>query len=335
LARDEVTPRDVAELREVVDETLEGTGRVRAIVQDLKAFTRSEEERFGPVELPQVIDGAQRLVRHQLQDQARLVRELDAVPPVFGNAARLGQVLVNLLVNALQAFSERDPQRNRIRVLVRAGGPGQVLVEVEDNGRGMAPEVLENLFSPFFTTKPVGEGTGLGLAISQSIIQSMGGRIEVHSTPGQGSTFRLVLPVFSGQVPEPRAPEQPGPRSQPRRRLLLIDDEPTVGTAVRELLLESYEVDLVAGGRAALQLLARGERYDAVLCDVVMPGMSGLDFVTELERLEPGLARRTGLMTGAVITPQTRAFITARASDFLQKPFEPEALLRFVERLLS
>ncbi|WNG43716.1 PAS domain-containing protein [Archangium minus] len=201
LSQEDVTELDLVELREVVAEAIEGAGRVRSIVEDLKGFTRSDEKRLGPVELPQVIDSAQRLVRHQLQTRARLVHALEPVPPVFGNAARLGQVLVNLLVNAVQSFSVRDPERNLIRISSRTNGAAQVVVEVEDNGRGMEPEVLKRLFSPFFTTKPVGEGTGLGLAISHAIIESMGGQIEVRSTPGRGSTFRLVLPVFSEGVP--------------------------------------------------------------------------------------------------------------------------------------
>ena len=99
------------------------------------------------------------------------------------------------LVNALQAFPQSEPTRNRIRLATRSQGPDTVLIEVEDNGPGMTPEVRQHLFDPFFTTKPAGEGTGLGLAICQSIIQSMGGKIEVESELGRGSVFRLLLPA--------------------------------------------------------------------------------------------------------------------------------------------
>jgi two-component system, NtrC family, sensor kinase len=154
------------------------------------------------MDIHQVIGSALRMVRHQLQGHAHWGLELEPVPQVLGNPARLGQVLVNLLVNALQSFVQSDPQRNRVRIATRGSDTGLVVVEVEDNGRGMAPEVLARLFTPFFTTKPAGEGTGLGLNISQSIIQSMGGRIEVSSTFGQGSTFRLLLPRFPCQDPD-------------------------------------------------------------------------------------------------------------------------------------
>jgi signal transduction histidine kinase len=196
LLQERLTAEDVADMREAAAEALEGTGRVRAIVQDLRTFSRSDEERFGPVEVHPVLEGALRLVRNELQHRAQLVRELSPVPTIQGNAVRLGQVVVNLLVNALQAFPERSPAGNRIRLATRAAEPGWVSVEVEDNGIGMEPEVQQHIFDPFFTTKPVGVGTGLGLAICHTIVEAMGGRIEVHSTPGQGSTFRLLLPVF-------------------------------------------------------------------------------------------------------------------------------------------
>ncbi|XXF78464.1 ATP-binding protein [Myxococcaceae bacterium GXIMD 01537] len=196
LGQEQLAPGDMTDMREAVAEALEGTGRVRAIVQDLRTFARPDEELCGPVDVQQVLEGALRLVRQELQHRARLVRELEGVPPVLGSAVRLGQVLVNLLVNAVQSFPEAPGGDNRIRVAMRPCAPGWVEVEVEDNGCGMTPEVQRRIFDPFFTTKPVGVGSGLGLAICHTLIQAMGGTIEVRSAPGQGSTFRLVLPVY-------------------------------------------------------------------------------------------------------------------------------------------
>jgi two-component system, NtrC family, sensor kinase len=203
LSREDAASLPVAELREAVSEALEGTARVRTIVRDMKTFARVDDERAGPVDIHEVIGSAQRMVRHQMNNHARCVLELEPLPPVLGNPARLIQVLVNLMVNALQAFSHSDPHHNRVRIAARLSEQGQVLVEVEDNGTGMTPEVLARLFDPFFTTKPAGEGTGLGLNICQSIIHAMGGRIEVTSTPRQGSTFRLVLPRLTCQETAP------------------------------------------------------------------------------------------------------------------------------------
>ena len=198
LALETLSPDMLPELREVVAETQEGTDRVRAIVQDLKTFARSDEERRGPINVHQVIDGALRLVRNEMQrTNARLERELQPVPALLGNEARLGQVLVNLLVNATQAFPSRGETNNRLRIATWSDNKARrVVVEVEDNGAGISPEVMQRIFDPFFTTKPVGVGTGLGLAICHSIVQSMGGTIEVRSTPGRGTIFVLSLPAF-------------------------------------------------------------------------------------------------------------------------------------------
>jgi len=336
MAQPTVSAEELPELREVLSETQEGIRRVRTIVQDLKTFARSDENRFGPVEVHPAIDGALRLVRKELQYRAGLERALEQVPPVHGNEGRLGQVLVNLLVNALQAFTANEPGRNRVRVSCRQQGPGHVVVEVEDNGPGMSPEVRQRIFSPFFTTKPAGQGTGLGLAICHSIVESMGGEIQVESELGRGSVFRLVLPV-SARVAATLAPEARPGHEQERmpRRLLLIDTEPAVGTSVRRVLKEVQEVTSVQDVQAALQLLARGERYDAILCDMVLPGMSGVDFLQELERREPGLARRTGFMSSGTFSPQARELLASQPGELLEKPFEPERLRRFVQRLLA
>lgn len=194
LARAELAPGEWQELREVVAEVEEGVGRMRSILQDLKTLARTDEEpQHGALNVHEALEGALKLVRSELRHSAQVVRDLEPVPAVRGHAGRLGQVLVNLLVNALQAFPERRPERNRIRLATRRAASEWVVLEVEDNGPGMQPQVLEHLFNPFFTTKPL--GTGLGLSICHSIVESMGGRIEVESAPGRGSLFRLRLPV--------------------------------------------------------------------------------------------------------------------------------------------
>ncbi|MFL5345804.1 MAG: ATP-binding protein [Hyalangium sp.] len=335
LAQDELTPTQRTELRDAVRESLEGTGRVKVIVQDLKSFSRADDETQGEVDVHRVIQGALRLVRNEFHHRAQLSRSLDPVPVVRGNEARLGQVIVNLLVNALQAFpADRSAEQNAITISTRSRGEW-VHIEVEDNGQGMAPEVQRRIFEPFFTTKPVGVGTGLGLSICNNLIQIMGGFIEVHSKQGWGSTFRLVLPVFARQSVAPAAPEpqKKAGAKGPRRRVLLIDDEAPVGTAVRRLLREHHEVEVVQDARVALQRIASGERYDAIVCDVMMPEMNGVQFFQELERSVPELARRTGLMTGGVFNTQASQFIEARAIELLMKPFERESLRKFVDRL--
>ena len=334
LAQEVLTPQERGELRDAVRDSLEGTARMRVIIQDLKSFSRADDETQGEVDIHRVIQGALRLVRNEFHHRARLTRSLEPVPPVRGNEARLGQVIVNLLVNALQAFpAERSPEQNIITISTRSQG-AWVHIEVEDNGLGMSPEVQQRIFEPFYTTKPVGVGTGLGLSICNNLIQIMGGVIEVHSKPSWGSTFRLVLPAFATKSESTTAPvARPEAAEAPRRRVLLIDDELAVGTAVRRLLKDRHEVDVLQDAREALKRIADGARYDAIVCDVMMQEMNGVQFFEELERRAPELARHTGLMSGGVFNVQAREFIEHRAIRLLQKPFEREGLRKFVERL--
>jgi len=338
LASPELTSEQISELREVLVDAEEGAGRVCSIVRDLRTFARADEDCLAPVDVARVVDGALRMVRNELAHRTRLVCTLEPVPRIHGNDVRLGQVVVNLLVNALQALPERPVEENEVRVSLRTTRTGQVELEVGDNGRGMAPEVQRRIFDPFFTTKPVGVGTGLGLSICLTLVQAMGGCIDVSSIPDRGSTFRVRLPALAPEEvaasPEKARPAPTTP-VMPRRRLLLIDDEPSVGSSVSRLVRDLYEVRAVLGAREALQVLSSGERFDAILCDLMMPGMTGMEFVVELERLSPELLQRTGLMTGGAFTSQAREFVGRHSRGLLEKPFDRERLCTFVARLIQ
>jgi PAS domain S-box-containing protein len=183
------------EVHQALREALDGGERMRNIVRDLRSFSRREDERFGPVDIHAVLDSCASLARSEIRHRAQLVKEYGELPPVLGNESRLGQLFLNLLVNAAQAIPEGDAKGNRVRIATTRAGEGEVVVLVEDSGVGIPPENLQRLFKPFFTTKPVGVGTGLGLSICQGIVTAMGGRIEVSSEVGRGTTFRVFMPV--------------------------------------------------------------------------------------------------------------------------------------------
>jgi PAS domain S-box-containing protein len=190
------------EVREALREALVGSERVREIVRDLKTFSRQGDEQREPVDLHAVLDSCVNLAWSHIRHRARLVKAYGQVPPVLGNASRLGQVFLNLLVNAAQAIPEgQAPEAQEIH-LSTWHEERWVGVAVRDTGVGIPPENRARLFSAFFTTKPEGVGTGLGLSICQGIIVALGGRITVESEPGKGSTFRVLLPVASAARPE-------------------------------------------------------------------------------------------------------------------------------------
>ena len=168
------------------------------------------------------------MVANEIRHRARLVKEYDQVPDVVANEARLGQVFLNLLLNAVQALPEEHAETNEIQLLLRSPAPDRVVVEVRDNGVGIPPQVRGRIFEPFFTTKPVGIGTGLGLTICHGIVTSLGGTLTFESEVGKGSTFRVELPAavrtiganavahVSGEAPAPL--EADGARADPGRR---------------------------------------------------------------------------------------------------------------------
>lgn len=180
------------DVRALMQESGEGIARVRAIVQDLKDFSRVDSaHEWQLADLRQCVDSTLNVVASELRYRADVVKEYDPTPEVECLPSQMNQVILNLLVNAAQSIDS-----GRGRITVRTGRQDEeVWLEVEDTGCGIPVEILPRIFDPFFTTKPIGKGTGLGLALSYGIVQKHGGRIEVDSTVGTGTRFRVVLPV--------------------------------------------------------------------------------------------------------------------------------------------
>jgi len=332
-----VLERVIRSLRDAED----GAGRVANTVKELRAFGRMEERSQRPVDPRACVDWAIRLTSNQLLHQARLLTSLREVPNVLANELKLSQVVVNLLTNAVQALTgERED--NEVRVSTWTDETGAAVLEVEDNGRGMAEEVRLAVFEPFFTTKSPGHGTGLGLSICRNIVAGFGGQISVESSPGKGSRFRVRLPACSEQPTtkdERPASTPPPPRlsARPLRatpRVLVIDDEPMIRTLVTRVLSSYFQVTSADGVRAALAELNVTQAFDAILCDLMMPGESGMDFFGVVRRLYPDLIGRIAFITGGAVTPDTSKFLETAARPVLNKPFNAETLTLFVEQLV-
>ncbi len=319
----------------------EGAERIRHIVQDLRMFSREGAQERKPVDLREVTTPALRMVRHVLRDRARLEEDYGSVPRVLASEGRLGQVLLNLLVNAVQAIPEGAPEQHVVRVRTRTAPDGRAQVEVSDTGRGIHPEVLPHIFEPFFTTKSLEEGTGLGLSISQQIVRAHGGEIHVHSEPGKGSVFTVLLPAapeaVTREVPEARAePRTPSSRALARRvRVLIVDDEPRLAQSMRLLLEPVHEVVTATCGKDALALVSSGQRFDVVVCDLQMPGTTGMDLYEKLSEQAPELARRLVFMSGGAYTEAAIDFVRTVPNLVLEKPVPPELLLATIDAALT
>jgi signal transduction histidine kinase len=184
-----------------IDEALK---RIRDIVRDVKLFSRPQASETTAVDVRSVIDSSVRMAFKEIRHRVRVVKEFGAVPLVTANESRLGQVVLNLIVNAAHAVPEGRADDNPLRLITRTLGDGRAVIEVADTGCGIPKEHLERIFDPFFTTKPAGVGTGLGLSICHTIVAELGGEIEVDSEVGQGTTFRVILPP-AGAVDADRA----------------------------------------------------------------------------------------------------------------------------------
>jgi CheY-like chemotaxis protein len=244
----------------------------------------------------------------------------------------LGQVFVNLLLNAAQAIPEGRAPANVVRLAGRTEG-GFAVVEVRDTGVGIPPENLRRIFDPFFTTKPPGQGTGLGLSIVHGIVSSLGGTIEVESEQGMGTVFRVRLPATSDAERPAAAPPAPPP-APPRGRVLVLDDEPLVARAIARAL-EAHEVSELTSPREALRRVEGGERWDVVVCDLMMPEMDGPEFARRVAEAAPEMRERLVFVTGGAFTTAAEEFLDRSGHPFLEKPIDAATLRSMIAARVS
>ncbi len=329
------------ELAAVVNDARDGAERVRKIVHGLRSFSRSrDQEQRTALAIDDVLQAAFRLAGNEIRHRARLVCELGPTPCVMADDGRLTQVIINLLVNAAQAIPEGHSDDNRITVRTRTDDHGRAVIEVQDTGGGIPPDVQARVFDPFFTTKPVGEGTGLGLSICHGIITGLDGQISMESSPGLGTVVRVVLPPCAGvtaPAPAPAAAPDDAPvaRGQRRRRVMLVDDEPKVVHTMQRLLRRDYDVTVALCGRDAIQHIIAGARFDAIVTDVMMPNMTGIELTEELQRVAPDQAQHLIFLSGGAFTAQTRQRLDELGAPQLEKPVTARELRACLSRILD
>jgi PAS domain S-box-containing protein len=319
------------ELKEMATDVESGAQRIKKIVHGLKTFSRAEDERLSVIEVRPVLELAITMTSNEFRHRARLVTSYGNLPLVLADDARLGQVFINLLINAAQALPEGDSAANEIRVTTDVDARGCAVIEVSDTGAGIPAAMVDRIFDPFFTTKPVGIGTGLGLSICHNIVASMRGEISVTSVEGRGTTFRIVIPGAAAAPAIANAVATPLNQPASRVTVLVVDDEPAIGTVLCRVLSE-HEVTAVTTARKALELLASGRNFDVVFSDLMMPEMSGMDFHDELTRRYPAVAQRVVFVSGGAFTPAAASFLERVANERIDKPFHPQRVRELVRR---
>jgi len=356
--RDGASTEELDDALEALSEAQDGAIRVQRIVRDLQSFSRESSPEQSQVDLREVLASAIKMAGHEVKHRAALVEDHgDDLPLVWGDEPQLAQLFLNLVINAAQAIPVGHLADHSITVRTRRVGTDDAptaVVEVVDSGSGIDEALLDRVFDPFFTTKPVGEGTGLGLAIAHGLVTSMGGKLTLRNNPDRGATARVELPAMTRRterltfapslapvrriettLAEDGTHDAQGARSgKALPKVLVVDDEPYVAQAIRRMLSASYEVAVVRSGFDALDHLTR-DHYAAILCDVMMPEMSGVDLYEEVVKLLPGDEERFIFMTGGAFTAEAQTFLAVLERDgetrSMLKPFDRSEAIAAIE----
>lgn len=337
------TVRAGASSREAItllDEMADASRAIADVVKDLRVFGRGDDvESASVVQLADVVEQVLRLAGHEITRFAIVERDYASdCPPLVMPRNRLSQVLMNLLVNAGHAVREIERPSHRVRISTRTD-EDFVALSISDTGPGIAPDSLERIFDPFYTTKRQDMGTGLGLSISRAILRGLGGELLVESVYGDGATFVCVLPR---PAPETlrlayMARGREAPPSHPPRNVavLLVDDDDRVLRACARLLSPHCRILTAHDGQEAVELLSTGSQVDLVFTELDMPVMGGMALHAWLVEHQPRLAQRLVVVSDVGEYPRHAEFVARHGLTVLTKPIDSQALLQVVERLAS
>jgi len=329
------------EILELLSELRDSTRRIVDIVRDLRMFARAPGgTRRMAVDVNRTVESALTLTRGQVVERAEVVRDLGDVPHVLIDEGRLGQVLVNLLVNAAQAIPRGTRGEAKVFVTTRSHDGRMVEIEIRDTGAGIPPEIQERIWDPFFTTKDPGAGTGLGLSISREIIDRSGGRMYMESPvpgtdPPGGTRFIIELPASATALSSfPPMPTWPPRSIGGPARVLIIEDEAALARALSTEIGRMHQVQLVPNAAEALRVLET-KPFDVILCDVRMPGMSGEALFEMVRKDRPQVAVRFVFMTGVGFGADFERFLSESGRPILEKPFSVEDALTIIRKVVS
>jgi CheY-like chemotaxis protein len=326
-------PVDIKRDVEVINE---GAQRVAGIIKKLLVFARQTKPERTYVDINEIINTTLELRAYSLQsNNTKVVLQLDPdLPMTVADPGQLQQVFLNLIMNA-----ETEVK------LVHGGGKlsikteqigGNIRVSFKDNGLGVAKENLERIFNPFFTTRKVGQGTGLGLSVCHGIVTEHKGRIWAESQLGRGATFVVELPIVNEnkqlEMPEPVVRET---RKAAKAKILVVDDEIVIRQFVSQILVEEgHEVEAVDSAEGALEEV-NSKEYQAIMLDIKMPGMSGIELYQLLQKISPRLADKVVFITGDVMGTSTMAFLSKTKAPYIIKPFDATQLKAEINRVLA
>ncbi len=308
----------------------EAVGRIAAVANGLQGFDRPGRSVTEPLDLVDLTKTALQLTRNDLRHRAVVQESFDHVPKVLAARGGLVRVIVNLLLNGADAMRGMPLTDSRLTILCSPDDDGVVLA-VEDSGPGVPGDQIERIFDPFYSTKEQG-GLGLGLAISREVAERNNGTLKVEGAPGGGARFVLRLPRAGSEV---REEPRDSAATEGLRVLVIDDEEPLRGVIDRILGRAGHRAVLADSGKAALRILARDAEFDVVVCDLMMPGISGVAVLEYIEENHPHLLPRTMLLTGGALTDQTADAIERHSSRVVHKPIGPVQLMSAINKIVD
>jgi two-component system NtrC family sensor kinase len=310
--------------------------RCGRIVRSFLAMARQRKAEMRPVTVPALVDAAMQLLAYPMRTSGVMVEQDIAsdLPALLCDPDQMIQVLTNLLVNARQALEEQ-PQPRCVRLTAHADSEW-AYIEVADNGPGIPDAIRSRVFDPFFTTKPVGSGTGIGLAVSRGMVEAHGGSLSLTPPSGEGACFVIRLPLFRDEK-HPIDPDATGASqnvTQIEQTVLVVDDEPEIGQLLAEMLRKlGHRSDVKVSGEAAQAALMERD-YDAVLCDLRLPGLDGPALYDWMAEHRPHLCARTAFITADTLSATSHRFLARAGRPVLEKPFVPTELQKLIAQLL-
>jgi len=326
-------PEDIRDDVKIIND---GTQRVASIVKRLLAFARQHKPERTYVNINQIIETTLALRAYETETSSiKVTTQLDPVlPRTMADGGQLQQVFLNITINA---ETEMKLAHGRGNLLIKTETiDNTIRISFEDDGPGIAKENLDKIFEPFFTTKGVAGGTGLGLSLSYGIVKEHNGGIYARSELGKGATFIVELPIVT-EAKQLESAEQPIEESKrvAGAKVLVVDDEQAILQLLsRTLTDEGHEVETVDNAADALERI-KSKRYNLILLDIKLPGMSGFELYKHLQEVAASLARRAVFITGDVMEADTKDFLSKTKSRYITKPFDLEQLKNDINRILT
>lgn len=322
-------PKDIKEAVEVIND---GASRTAGIVEKLLTFARRNKPGKEYVDINSIVSSTVDIRTYEMRtNNIEVTTELAPdLPLTMANVGQLQQVFLNIIINAEQAMIESH-EGGKLSIKTEQLN-NSIRVSISDDGPGIPKENVDKIFDPFFTTKGEDGGTGLGLSISYGIIKEHGGKIHARSVPGKGATFIIDLPVVSeAKQVETARPAEKTTKKVNGAKIMVVDDEPNICRVLDRLLSrEGHQVETVSDAQKALKRLNK-TRYDLILLDIKMPGMSGIEFYNNMKEIDPSLQEKVVCITGDVISPKNKAFLEKARIPCVAKPFSVDELIRQVK----